>query len=232
MKFCAVIHAAFEKPGVFKDWAVSKGYEFKEVHAYAGEAIPSVNEYDFFLFMGGPQSTSEVYKFPFLAEEIALAREAIKGNKFVVGVCLGAQIMGEGLGASVEASPHKEVGVFPIKLTSEGKSDSLLNGLPESFLVAHWHGDMPGLLANAKVLASSEGCPRQIVRYGKKALAFQCHLEMTREMVEGMILNCPEDLSPGDYIQSPEQLLVSDYSHANQVLVQILDRFVGSQENN
>ena len=230
MKVCAIIHAVFEKPGTFKDWSLSKGYDFKEVHAYEGEAIPSVNDYDFFLFMGGPQSPTDFEIYPYLEQEISLAREAIAENKYVIGVCLGAQIMGEALGASVEVSPHKEVGVFPISLTSKGQSDPLFEGLHLSFPVTHWHSDMPGLTANATILAASEGCPRQIVRFGKKALALQCHLEMTREMVDGMILNCSEDLHPGEYIQSPNELRANDYLPANKLLVQILDRFVALEE--
>ncbi len=226
MKVCAFLHAPFEKPGVFKDWALSKGFQFDEVHAYDGEPIPSVDDYDFFLFMGGPHSPSQVEKYPYLGTEIHLAQAAMAKNKYVVGVCLGAQIMGEALGAAVEKSPHKEVGVFPITLTPDGESDPLFNGLPSVYPVAHWHCDMPGLSAGAVVLATSEGCPRQIVRYGESALALQCHLEMTRDMVEGMIQNCPEDIHPGTYIQSAEELLAQDYLPANRLLCQLMDRLL------
>jgi GMP synthase (glutamine-hydrolysing) len=36
--------------------------------------------------------------------------------------------------------------------------------------VGHWHRDMPGLTAGAKVLATSAGCSRQIIQYGDGAM--------------------------------------------------------------
>jgi GMP synthase (glutamine-hydrolysing) len=78
-------------------------------------------------------------------------------------------MIGEALGASYEHSPNREIGVFPITLTEEGKNDTIVGKFPGTFPVGHWHGDMPGLTPNAAVLATSEGCPRQIVRCALKA---------------------------------------------------------------
>ncbi len=42
--------------------------------------------------------------------------------------------------------------------------------------VGHWHNDMPGLTPEAKIIAYSEGCPRQIVAYSDRVFGFQCHM--------------------------------------------------------
>jgi GMP synthase (glutamine-hydrolysing) len=47
---------------------------------------------------------------------------------------LGAQLIGEALGAKTERSPEKEVGVSPIQLTPEAQSNFLLYGQINHFV--------------------------------------------------------------------------------------------------
>src|SRR3990167_675330 len=111
------------------------------------------------ILMGGPQSPLKIGEFPYLADEIDLIKTAFLQNKRILGFCLGAQLIGEALGAPTGRSPEKEVGVYPVTLTEEGKKDPLLTDLPDNFPVIHWHNDMPGLLEDSALLAYSEGCP-------------------------------------------------------------------------
>lgn len=46
---------------------------------------------------------------------------------------------------------------------------------------------MPGLTPEAKIIAYSEGCPRQIIEYSKLVYGFQCHMEFNREVIELLI---------------------------------------------
>ena len=46
---------------------------------------------------------------------------------------------------------------------------------------------MPGLTYNAVVLATSQGCPRQIVRFSPKHYAFQAHLEFDPKAIDLLI---------------------------------------------
>ena len=133
-------------------------------------------------------------------------------------------MIGESLGAKTERSPNKEIGVFPIQLTAEGINDPIFNKLPTSFDVLHWHNDMPGVPAGSVILAKSEGCPRQVVRYNKRAYGLQCHMEMTTELVKGMIEHCPTDLRPGQYIQEAEKMLSTDMSKINEKMIFILNQ--------
>ena len=145
-------------------------------------------------------------------KEIAFIKKTIDQNKIILGVCLGAQFIGEALGASFEHSPNREIGVFPLVLTEEGQQDPVFQNFPKTFLVGHWHGDMPGLTADAKILAITEGCPRQVVQYTPKVYGFQCHFEFNAKAIEGMIENCASELEEYKnlpYIQSAQQCLLS-----------------------
>ena len=179
------------------------------------------------IVMGGPQSPLNIADAPYLIAEIELIKVALLQDKLVLGFCLGAQLIGEALGAKTARSPEKEVGVYPIDLTQNAKTDRLLKDEIDSFPVIHWHNDMPGLTPDAVVLASSAGCPQQIVRYRRKVYGFQCHLEITLDGVRTMIEATPEDLEPSKYTQSKEVLLKQDYASINSHMIQILDRFTG-----
>lgn len=49
--------------------------------------------------------------------------KAIKADRYIVGVCLGAQLLSVAYGAEYEHSPEREIGVFPVTLTPEGLTD-------------------------------------------------------------------------------------------------------------
>lgn len=226
MKILCITHADFETPGVIIDWALMHNHDMKVSKPYLGENCLNNQNYGFLIVMGGPQSPLKVDEFPYLTQEITLIKQAIKEDKIILGFCLGAQLIGEALGAKTERSPEKEVGVYPITLTAEGLQDPLLAGFPKTFPVIHWHNDMPGQTANSVLLASSLGCPRQMIRYAKKIYGFQCHLEIPLEGIEEMIAACPEDLNPSKFTQSKDELLKQDYFSIHQTMFKILDRLV------
>jgi len=227
MRIQAILHAAFEPLGIIEEWAEERQHDVTITRSYDGEPLPNSASFDFLILMGGPQSSLELKKYPYLREEIALIKQALNENKLVLGVCLGAQLIGDALGAKPERSPEKEVGVFPIELTSHARDDALLKDFPEQFDVMHWHNDMPGLPSSAQVLARSRGCPRQIVRFSPRAYGFQCHFEVTASVAQGLIDRCPSDLSPSRYVQSADQILQSSFDSFNHKMKTILDRLSG-----
>ncbi len=235
-----VVHEDFEGPAAIEHWATGRNFDVSYSRVYLGERLPSDPFFDLLVVMGGPQSpdtTVEECSHFDAAKETALIRRAIDSNKYVIGVCLGAQLIGEALGAKYDHSPNKEIGAFPIALTEAGRRDLLVSSFPDPAIVGHWHGDMPGLTDVAEVLAMSEGCPRQIVRYTRKVYGFQCHLELTLAAVEGLIANSVEELASlagSPYVESPEQLRSHSYDEMNALLHNFLDDFtseVGSNES-
>lgn len=229
MKIHYVMHAPFEKLGMIETWARNSGHLLSSTHIYKNETLPKTDDFDFLILMGGPQSPLNKEKDPYLWDEIALTKQAIENNKIVLGFCLGAQIIAESLGAKTEQSPYKEVGFYPIELTAAGAADPLFKHFSGSLHVMHWHNDMPGLPTGAVLLASSEGCPRQAFRYGNTVYGFQFHPEMTVENIQQMILNCPDDLQPGRYVQTKEILATVNTEKMNAKLEIFLDNLVSDK---
>lgn len=235
MKILYLLHESFEQPAIYLDWARVRGYETEMVHVYLKESIPQENSgYDMLVVMGGPQSPEEDKEhFPYYdpQAEVALIQSFIEAGKPVVGACLGAQLIGEAFGAPYEHSPNREIGAVSLHLTEDGEKDPLLQAFSEGMDVGSWHGDMPGLTKDAKILAFSEGCPRQIVRYSDLAYAFQCHPEFTSETVEALIAsenNLEEDSKKYPYVKNASQLRRDTYDQMNEALIRFLDAYVAS----
>ena len=232
MKVHFVLHETFEVPGAYLKWAQERGHQVTTTKVYENETLPeSVGDIDFLIVMGGPQSPDEDREaFPYYdpQAEIQLIQKAIKADRYIVGVCLGAQLLSVAYGAEYEHSPEREIGVFPITLTEAGLKDEHVKVLGPTLNTGHWHGDMPGLTEDAVVLATSQGCPRQIIRFSPKHYAFQAHLEFDSEAVDLLIAADGEDVLEEqsqnlDFVQQPDVIRDYDYREMNAKLYAFLD---------
>ncbi len=226
MRVHYISHAPFEGLGAINQWVKDHDHVVSGTRSYAGEPMPDPSSFDLLIVMGGPQSATEYEKYDFLQDEVELIRASIKANKYILGTCLGGQLIGIALGAPSTRSPHKEMGCFPIELTEEGKSDRIFQHFPPQFPGIHWHHDMIGIPKGAAVLAKSEGCPVQAVRFSEKVYGLQCHLEFTEKRMRTLIEKCPRDLAPSQYTQTPEQMLSCHFSEVNQYIIRFLDLLV------
>jgi len=232
MRIHFIIHEEYEGPGALLNWVEQHNFEVSFSRVYLYEELPSQNDFDLLFVMGGPQSTyttkNEVPYFDSNKEQ-KLIVDTIENNKAVIGICLGAQLVGEAMRSPVTKSPEKEIGVFPINLTNEGKQNILFNHFPNNVNVGHWHGEMPGLTSESKIIAESEVCPRQIIEYSKFVYGFQCHLEFTKESVEGLIANSLEELENSaneKYVQTKSEFLNYDFAEMNKLLFGFLDKLI------
>ena len=226
-----IIHESYEGPAAFEEWVVNRGFQYTSTHLYKGDKLPLSLHFDILIILGGPENpkTTIAECHYFNAEaEIDLIKQAIKENKAVVGVCLGAQLIGESFGANVEKSPEPEIGFFPINMTQKGLEAPLFNHFQPTEMVGHWHNDMPGIMPTSKILAYSEACPRQIIEYSSLVFGFQCHLELTKSSIEELIKYDykAEQVSSLPWVQSIAELLSINTKHMNALLFNFLDRLV------
>jgi len=233
MKIHFIIHETYEGPGALLRWAEERNYSVSSSRVYLEEALPLANNpIDLLIVLGGPQSpsTSVAACHYFNAnEEVSFIRACIENNKAVLGVCLGAQLIGEALGAKFEQSPEKEIGYFPIHLTEAGRQQPKLAHFTATETVGHWHNDMPGLTPTSKVLATSAGCPRQIVEYSPIVYGFQCHLEFTTESLTELIAASSDEfksIEQYDYLQAPENIIAHSSLPMNALLFEFMDNLV------
>jgi GMP synthase-like glutamine amidotransferase len=200
-------HVPFEGPGFIESWAQVRGHRLTAIRLYAGHRLPATEEFDWLFILGGPMNVYEESRYPWLTREKRFIGEALREGKVVIGICLGAQLLACVLGAKVMRNPCVEIGWYPVAKASQALQSSLSGFLPDSFPAFHWHGDTFEIPRGAVHLARSEACENQAFAFGERVAAFQFHLESTRESVENLIHNCPEDLADGPFIQGPAGML-------------------------
>ena len=229
MKIHFLQHESFEAPGAYEIWAKNHNHQISFTKSWENQKPPTEVDHDMLIILGGPQDPAttpdECPHFDAQAE-INFIKQSIQANKKVVGICLGAQLIGEALGAKFDHSPEREIGLFPLQLTNQAKQDPFFSTLPTNIPSGHWHGDMPGLTQDAQILAFSEGCPRQVVKYTDRVYGFQNHFEFTPEVIELMITHCGHELEKyknHTFVQNAQTLKANDYSQANQILFDFLD---------
>ena len=231
MKIRIIQHEDWLDGGCIVSWASKHNYELVYTKLYKYEQVPSEIDADVLFIMGGPQNpATTVEECPYYdtSKIKALINKYVSSNKIVFGICLGAQLIGEALGAKYSHSPYQELGFPKGTLTKEGREDKFLSDFPNETFIGAWHNDMPGLTKDAVILMYSEGCPRQIVRYSKYVYGFQTHMEFDHRSIVDGIKASTDELSKlkGPYIQKEEELLAFDTTKMNNLLCSFLDRMI------
>jgi len=98
----------------------------------------------------------------------------------VLGVCYGHQILGRALKAKVDRHPAGyELGNVSVKLTEEGTTSPLFEGLPRELNVIESHQDaVLELPAGARLLATGDHTAVQAFDFEGRLLGVQFHPEM------------------------------------------------------
>src|SRR5262249_46723116 len=154
------------------------GVQWDTVELDAGEPIPSLEGYDALWVMGGPMDVWDVEECPWLIPEKQAIRTWVRDLKRpFLGLCLGHQLLADGLGGPCGPQRPPEVGVYKVNLTPEGIADPLFEGLPAIQTCLQWHGVRVAQPPDdAVVLATSESCRVQAMRIGAKAWSMQYHV--------------------------------------------------------
>ncbi len=207
MRIIILKHAFFESPNYILNLIKRKNIEYKIINIYKNEQLPVVNSFDFLIIMGGPMGVYGTDKYPWLDKEKYFIKESIKKNRKILGICLGAQLIAECLGAKVYKNKYKEIGWFPVYLTEEGKDNFLFKEIPEKFITFHWHNDTFDMPNRAEHLAYSKACKNQAFIYGKNILGLQFHPEITYKGLKAFVDNFKTEIKKEKYVQNKDKLL-------------------------
>lgn len=231
MNIYYIQHVQAEDLGVIESWARQNGHTISGKNIARDDSLPDVDSFDSLIILGGPQSACDVAKHNYLEKEIDFIQQAIAANKYILGICLGGQLIAHALGAPASRSPEKEMGYFPVGLTEEGKQDPIFANFPTSFMSVHWHSDMMGVPENAQVLAETPGCPIQAIRFSQRVYGLQFHLEFTKVKIKAILQKIKGKLPTGRYVQTAEEMLAAPFPEINQYCYQLLDQLLGENSS-
>ncbi|MHC4945269.1 MAG: type 1 glutamine amidotransferase [Planctomycetota bacterium] len=173
----AIQNCKIETFGLFEQQLEQQGYDPTVLHAYKDEPFPSVKDVEAVLVGGTPIAAYEAHQHDFLVKESDFLKEVIAAGKPCLGVCFGAQLLAQLLGAGVRKNDRKEIGVSEVRLKKHGMKDSVLKGFPHRFPVFQWHSDTFDIPSGGLHLAKSKVCKNQMFRK-EKVIGVQFHVEV------------------------------------------------------
>ena len=181
MKFLVLQHIPIEHPGIFIDFMKKDNIEIHTVELDEGETIPDLKSYDAMIVMGGPMDTWQEEEYSWLKpEKESIYEFACIQKKPYLGLCLGAQLLGEVIGGEVKKMKIPEIGALTIDISNH---ETIFKNMPNKIKVLQWHSyEVSNLPKEASLLASSNECLVQAFSFNK-AFGLQFHVEQTENTV-------------------------------------------------
>jgi GMP synthase-like glutamine amidotransferase len=213
-------HVPFEGPGVFRQALESRGYVLR-TSLVPSHGLPQ-DQGAFLLIMGGPMSVNDADTW--IAKELDFIKVAMNSSIPVLGICFGAQLLAKALGGSVVPGPIFEIGMVPVTLTDEGKTDPLFRQLPCTFQVFQWHGEGILLPSETPSLVASGDFPVQAFRAQDRCYGLLFHPEIEEAGMWALCRECPEDVTKGGI--PPDTIQAQATPHL-PTLHQWADRLIG-----
>jgi GMP synthase-like glutamine amidotransferase len=111
------------------------GASLEHFHAHRGDRLPRPEDVDGIIVFGGAESVTEIDRYPYLLDEMALLHEAVAQDVPALGICLGAQVLAHALGGRVRRLPRRAVRWVELERIAD---DELT---PERVWALHWNED-------------------------------------------------------------------------------------------
>ena len=218
MRINVLQHTPNEGPGSIQDWAHAHDHEFYVYHLYQFGNLPTANETDLLVVLGGPMSPND--DLPWIKQERVLIRKLLDQHKPIFGACYGAQQIAKTLGYQIGKAPHKEVGWAPVYRQTDA-----IPGIPDQLTALHWHEEMFQVPDEAQLLFSSDLVKNQGFLLGDNVIGLQFHFEPLIDNVREMAVNDNQyPLDHNDLHQTPQEIIDHGVPAANkQVMFKLLD---------
>lgn len=205
----AIRHVHFEDLGVLEPILAARGYRVRYLDAGIDDLdVASIDDAALLVVLGGPIGTNDTDGYPFLRIAKAAVAHRVHSGRPTLGICLGAQLLAEAMGAQVRPTGAVEIGYAPLELTADGIASPLrgLQGVP----VLHWHGDEFDIPAGARHLARTPGFPNQAFSTDS-VLGLQFHLEADHRAIERWLIGHAHELHHNGI--DPDRIRVQARTH-------------------
>jgi GMP synthase-like glutamine amidotransferase len=171
-----------EGPAHFAEWLDRQALPWQLVAVDADDGVPvDPTQFSGIGMMGGPMSVTDA--LPWIAPVSQLLRDAVAAEIPVIGHCLGGQLLAQALGARVQRTAVPEIGWIDVETTDAAARDRWFGRLSR-FTPFQWHYDVFDLPSGATRVLTNRFNPNQAYVIDDRHIGFQCHIEMTRDLVE------------------------------------------------
>ena len=183
-----------EGPAYFAEWLERRKIAWTLVPLDADAPVPAdPGAFAGIAMMGGPMSVNDAV--PWVAPVCDLLHAAVDNGVPVIGHCLGGQLLAKALGAPVTRAPVAEIGWVDVQLTDAGARREWF-GDRDRFLTFQWHYDAFALPPGATRVLTNAFNANQGYVVDDKHIGFQCHIEMTPDLVATWLASGGDELPP------------------------------------
>ena len=171
-------HDPLQRPGFLLRFLDEAGIASRVVRPTEGDDVPrSARFFSGLVFLGSDCSVNE--PLPWIERELRLVGDAVACDIPVLGHCFGGQLLARTLGATIQKSPWPSIGWSRLRVTPAAKP--LFDATPD-VLAFNWHYETFAIPRGATRTLFGTHCLNKGFAFGKH-LAFQCHLEVTEDIV-------------------------------------------------
>lgn len=211
-------------PGTIMAWAGREQVACAVTKVYAGETLPELETFDLLIVLGGRMGAYDDAIYDWLPREKVFLREVVLAGKYVLGICLGAQLLAEVLGGKAYAHTVKEIGWWPVRFVRE-TSGTLLEGMSWELPLMQLHGDTFSLPEGAVLYASSEATENQAFIYKERVVGVQFHPEVEPMGLRALVI--ADELALGRFVQEPSKFMedAEKFALSEAVMGQLLQNF-------
>ena len=196
-----------EGPAHFATWLDAASLPWRLIAVDRQDGIPDdPTAFSGIGMMGGPMSVNDALAW--INPLSRLLRNAVAQDVPVIGHCLGGQLLAQALGARVQRTRVPEIGWIDVETTDVAARDAWFGGRTV-FTPFQWHYDVFDLPPGATRVLTNGFNPNQAYVIGARHIGFQCHIEMTQDLVEAWCRTGADEItSPGSAArQSRDEIL-------------------------
>lgn len=195
------------------------------------KSIP--HDFDCLIIAGGSQHVYEEDKYPWLVMEKQFIARAVEDQKYIFGICLGAQLLAEALGGKVFFNEFEELGWYDVSLTPAGLASFVFDMIPERFTIFQWHSDHYTLPPGAVRLASSAAAENQaFISANGRVVGIQFHPDFDCGSIQHMVRTTMDKWPSGPYVTKQNELIqkTGRMREPAWLMNQMLDNFTAKME--
>lgn len=161
------------------------GAELHWCYRRKGEPLPDSSDgFAALIVFGGEPSVYDPALADYFAQLDTLILRFHHAGKPILGSCLGSQAIARAFGAEVRPQGFLEYGFTRLTRTLHCARDPLLHALAAYPVLFEMHSDTFDLPPGAVPLLEGDQVKNQAFRMGETTWGFQCHFEVTRDIVD------------------------------------------------
>jgi len=196
-------HDKTQRPGVLLRCLDEWGVPSTTVMPEEGDPVPRrARDFGGIVLLGSNRSVNDELRW--IDDELRLLRDAATAGVPLLGHCFGGQLMARSMGARVSRNAWPNIGWVRLHATREARRLFASS----SVLSFNWHYETFAIPRGATRLLFGSHCLNKGFSIGPH-LAFQCHFEVTEEIVQEWCRDSEDELgrAHGPSVQSRTEIL-------------------------